>query len=290
MGLGAGTGKLVGRDAATAPGSSTASAGLAADEWGQVPLSREKLLQLDPDILVLPGWVYGNPQGASAFFSQVTGDPSLKGLRAVKAGRVYQMPERLKSTTSQYIVDGGGVARPHGLPRAVPIGGGGMLILVTGGSRSGKSSFALRARAETREGPRTYIATAQAFDDEMRERIAAHRRSRPAGWALVEEPLRVPEALAAALPAAHTVVLDCVTMWMSNLLLADERFDEAGGGSARAGACRGERPRGTGHGRDRRHERSGLRRRTGDGAGQAVPRLRRPGQRGDRARGRRSAT
>jgi iron complex transport system substrate-binding protein len=76
---------------------------LAADEWGQVPLSREKLLKLDPDLLVLPGWIYGNPRGAAAFFSQITDDPSLKRLRAVKTGRVYQMPERLKSTTSQYI-------------------------------------------------------------------------------------------------------------------------------------------------------------------------------------------
>jgi iron complex transport system substrate-binding protein len=75
---------------------------LAADAWGQVPLSREKLLELDPDVLVLPGWVYGNSQGAVAFFAQVTGDPSLKGLRAVQTRRVYQMPERLKSTTSQY--------------------------------------------------------------------------------------------------------------------------------------------------------------------------------------------
>jgi hypothetical protein len=45
---------------------------LSADEWGQVPLSREKLLQLDPDLLVLPGWVYGNPKAASAFFGQIT--------------------------------------------------------------------------------------------------------------------------------------------------------------------------------------------------------------------------
>lgn len=78
---------------------------LAADEWGQVPLSREKLLELDPDVLVLPGWVYNNPSGASAFYTRVTRDPSLRGLRAVKSGRVYQMPERLKSTTSQYIAD-----------------------------------------------------------------------------------------------------------------------------------------------------------------------------------------
>jgi adenosylcobinamide kinase / adenosylcobinamide-phosphate guanylyltransferase len=100
-----------------------------------------------------------------------------------------------------------------------------MLILVTGGSRSGKSSYALEL-AGKRNGPRTYLATAQAFDDEMKQRIAAHRRSRPADWGLVEEPLRVSAALAAALPAARTIVLDCVTLWMSNLLLADEGFDE----------------------------------------------------------------
>jgi len=78
---------------------------LAADEWGQVPLSREKLLALDPDVLVLPGWVYNDPSGAAAFYARVTRDPSLRGLRAVKSGRVYQMPERLKSTTSQYIAE-----------------------------------------------------------------------------------------------------------------------------------------------------------------------------------------
>jgi iron complex transport system substrate-binding protein len=80
--------------------------GLASDEWGQVPLSREKLLRLDPDILVLPGWVYGgSAAGAAAFFTAITGDRSLQGLRAVRTGRVYQMPERLKSTTSQYIAE-----------------------------------------------------------------------------------------------------------------------------------------------------------------------------------------
>jgi adenosylcobinamide kinase / adenosylcobinamide-phosphate guanylyltransferase len=107
-----------------------------------------------------------------------------------------------------------------------------MLILVTGGSRSGKSSHALTLAGEL-PAPRTYLATAQALDDEMRERIAAHRRSRPAGWGLVEEPVLVPQALAAALAAAPTVLLDCVTLWMSNLLLADERFDE-GRAEARA--------------------------------------------------------
>jgi adenosylcobinamide kinase/adenosylcobinamide-phosphate guanylyltransferase len=61
----------------------------------------------------------------------------------------------------------------------------------------------------------------------MKQRIAAHRRSRSAGWGLVEEPLRASEALAAALHSSPTIVLDCVTLWMSNLLLADARFDES---------------------------------------------------------------
>jgi len=77
----------------------------AVDEWGQVPLAKEKLLELDPDILVLPGWVYEDTRsGADAFFRQVTGDPALQGLRAVQNRRVIRMPENLKSTTSQYIV------------------------------------------------------------------------------------------------------------------------------------------------------------------------------------------
>jgi len=100
-----------------------------------------------------------------------------------------------------------------------------MLILVTGGSRSGKSGFALEL-AERLEGPRVFLATAQAFDVEMERRIEAHRQRRPPGWGLVEEPFLVPEALAAALGGARTVIVDCLTLWMSNLLLANEGFGE----------------------------------------------------------------
>ena len=157
-----------------------------------------------------------------------------------------------------------------------------MLILVTGGSRSGKSSFAL-SLAEKREGPRTYIATAQACDDEMRLRIAAHRASRAAGWGLVEEPLRVPEALAAALPAARTVVLDCVTFWISNLLLADDLFNESSA-EARAeelvDSVRGH----PGAAAIVVTNEVGSGRRPGNRPGQAVSRLRGQGKRGDRAR------
>lgn len=82
-----------------------AVADIAADEWGQVPLAKEKLLELDPDILILPGWTYDDPKGAEAFFAKTTGDPVLKALTAVKEGRTYMMPERLKTATSQYLVD-----------------------------------------------------------------------------------------------------------------------------------------------------------------------------------------
>ena len=101
-----------------------------------------------------------------------------------------------------------------------------MLILVTGGSRSGKSGYALE-RAVLGEGPRHFIATAQARDDEMARRIEAHKSARPAGWELTEEPFDVTRALAAALGACRTVVVDCVTIWMSNLLLRDAGFGEA---------------------------------------------------------------
>ncbi len=82
-----------------------AADGIASDEWGQVPISTEKLLQIDPDIIILPGWVYGNPKGADAFKSRVMNDAALRGLSAVRADRVYMMPERLRSCTSQYIAD-----------------------------------------------------------------------------------------------------------------------------------------------------------------------------------------
>jgi iron complex transport system substrate-binding protein len=77
---------------------------IAADEWGQVPLSKEKLLEIDPDILILPGWTYDDPKGADAFFAKTIADPVLNTLKAVKTRRAYQMPESLKTTTSQAIV------------------------------------------------------------------------------------------------------------------------------------------------------------------------------------------
>ena len=88
--------------------------------------------------------------------------------------------------------------------------------LILGGARSGKSRHA-EALLTAGPPPWTYVATAQAFDDEMRARIAIHRAGRDKGWITVEAPLDLPAALAPPGP----VLVDCLTLWLSNLLLAD---------------------------------------------------------------------
>ena len=93
------------------------------------------------------------------------------------------------------------------------------LSLVIGGARSGKSSFAESLIAGTGR-PRRYIATAEARDDEMRDRIAQHRRDRGTGWTTVEAPLDLPAALALA-RADEVVLIDCATLWLTNHLLAE---------------------------------------------------------------------
>ena len=95
--------------------------------------------------------------------------------------------------------------------------------LVIGGARSGKSSFAeLLAMATNR--PRRYIATAQAWDDEMRARIAQHRDQRGDGWITVEAPLDLAAALT-DVPQNEVVLVDCATLWLSNHLLAEADLD-----------------------------------------------------------------
>lgn len=97
-----------------------------------------------------------------------------------------------------------------------------MIVYVSGGARSGKSRFA-EAYAARPGDDVTYLATAQAFDDEMRERIARHRGDRPAAWHTAEEPLDV--AQAARNVQTPTLLLDCLSLWVSNLLLAGESED-----------------------------------------------------------------
>jgi adenosylcobinamide kinase/adenosylcobinamide-phosphate guanylyltransferase len=99
-------------------------------------------------------------------------------------------------------------------------------LLVLGGARSGKSRYA-EARILASPGEPVYIATAQAFDDEMAERIARHCENRGAGWRTVEAPLDVPEAIAAESGAGAAVLVDCLTLWATNLLMAEVDVDAA---------------------------------------------------------------
>ncbi|HYJ00313.1 MAG TPA: bifunctional adenosylcobinamide kinase/adenosylcobinamide-phosphate guanylyltransferase [Thermoleophilaceae bacterium] len=91
------------------------------------------------------------------------------------------------------------------------------LTLLLGGARSGKSSLALR-RALGFGGPVLFVATGEAGDDEMTERIARHRAERPATWTTVEASLELGRALSAA-PAEACVIVDCLSLWVANLLL-----------------------------------------------------------------------
>lgn len=93
------------------------------------------------------------------------------------------------------------------------------LTLVLGGAASGKSAFAERLVTQSGRMPRLYLATAQAFDDEMTAKLARHREARDSAWRTVEAPLDPAPALA-QVAAQEVVLLDCITMWLSNHLLA----------------------------------------------------------------------
>ena len=111
------------------------------------------------------------------------------------------------------------------------------LTFLLGGARSGKS-----AHAETlvvgHPAPWAYIATAQAYDDEMAERIALHRDRRGEGWETVDAPLDLAGALR-AVPDGRPVLVDCLTLWLSNHLLAEHDLEAASGDWRRA--CRAAR-------------------------------------------------
>jgi adenosylcobinamide kinase / adenosylcobinamide-phosphate guanylyltransferase len=89
--------------------------------------------------------------------------------------------------------------------------------LILGGARSGKSRMA----ESLASGKKYYIATAQAFDDEMRSRIAAHKRQRGDGWLTHEVPFDLVNILKDIDSEGHFILVDCLTLWLSNLLLAE---------------------------------------------------------------------
>lgn len=96
------------------------------------------------------------------------------------------------------------------------------LTLVLGGAASGKSAFAEKW-VKTQLSKPHYIATAQAFDNEMQDKILSHQRARGPHWITHEAPMDLPSTLATIREGA--VLIDCVTLWLSNLLLAEQAID-----------------------------------------------------------------
>jgi adenosylcobinamide kinase/adenosylcobinamide-phosphate guanylyltransferase len=101
------------------------------------------------------------------------------------------------------------------------------IILVTGGARSGKSRYA-EERAKELGERLLYLATAEAKDEEMVQRIAAHKQRRGQRWITVEEPMELAAALLGERGKADCVLVDCLTLWLSNLLIRrDEKYATA---------------------------------------------------------------
>jgi adenosylcobinamide kinase / adenosylcobinamide-phosphate guanylyltransferase len=94
----------------------------------------------------------------------------------------------------------------------------GRITLITGGARSGKSAHALKMASAAPAARKAFIATGEALDDEMAARIAHHKESRPAEFRTVEEPINLVSALDALHGAADLVTIDCLTLWVSNLM------------------------------------------------------------------------
>ena len=104
------------------------------------------------------------------------------------------------------------------------------LTLVLGGARSGKSAYALEAaqiNATARGATLVMLATAEALDDDMKDRIARHKAERGPTWETVEVPLELAEAIGNLKPE-NAAVIDCLTLWVSNLMMKDADVEDAG--------------------------------------------------------------
>ncbi len=100
------------------------------------------------------------------------------------------------------------------------------IIFIIGGARSGKSSFALSEASKTK-GLKAYIATAEVLDNEMRGRIERHKKSRGDQWDTYEEPLKIDTILTGMKNKYSVIVLDCLTLWLSNVLLRSRQPENA---------------------------------------------------------------
>jgi adenosylcobinamide kinase/adenosylcobinamide-phosphate guanylyltransferase len=94
------------------------------------------------------------------------------------------------------------------------------IIFITGGVRSGKSQFAQELALKF-PGPKAYLATAQPLDEEMAERILRHKKNRPGDWQTLEEPIHIPDVIMQKGGHFSLILLDCLTLWISNLMMAE---------------------------------------------------------------------
>ncbi len=98
-------------------------------------------------------------------------------------------------------------------------------VLILGGARSGKSTFALR-EASLLKGKKAFIATAEALDDEMKNRIENHRRERGEDWHTFEEPVEVPSLIRKIASGYDIILIDCLTLWVSNIMVRGLPFEQ----------------------------------------------------------------
>ena len=106
------------------------------------------------------------------------------------------------------------------------------LTVLIGGARSGKSSMAIAAAKEL-GGAVVFVTTAEALDAEFEQRITRHQRERPADWRLVEEPLALEDVLL-GVPDEATVIVDCLSLWVANLMGREDSEDEIAAAARRA--------------------------------------------------------
>lgn len=143
------------------------------------------------------------------------------------APRLPVLPQWLSLRQATFVpgYSGGPAAVLHGIPltESEAIIFPAMIELIIGGARSGKSSHAERQALESHAGGLavTYIATGEARDEEMAQRIAHHRSRRPAAWRTVEEPLALSDALRREAAPDTCLLVDCLTLWLTNVLLAE---------------------------------------------------------------------
>ena len=102
----------------------------------------------------------------------------------------------------------------------------GKITFILGGSRSGKSSFSIKSASKL-QGSKAFIATAQALDDEMNDRIERHKQERSAAWRTFEEPIALPQIIIDNGNRYDVILIDCLTLWLSNLIMNDTDVESA---------------------------------------------------------------